>query len=186
MIRSRLEIEDLDFGGAFVIKPYWFEDDRGLFVKSFTDEMLARRGVPANFAEEFMSVSRKGVIRGFHYQRGEHSQAKLVWCLKGEIFDVIVDLRRKSRTYGKHKSIVLSSENMHTLYIPQGFAHAFKTVSDEACMLYKMSRPYSPQDECGIIYNDEDLNVPWPEPENATVSEKDGKWPRFSDCIKFD
>ncbi|VVB99707.1 dTDP-4-dehydrorhamnose 3,5-epimerase [uncultured archaeon] len=183
MTGQALDATELTLKGAYLITPFRAQDARGEFAKFFTGETLSRIGA-APFTEEFMSVSHRGVVRGFHYQRGDFSQARLVWCPKGEVFDVIADLRESSPTFGKTESVSLSGENMRALYIPRGFAHAFQSLADGTMMVYKTDRPYSPENERGIIYSDRKLGVKWPVP-HATVSKKDLAWPAYSECEKF-
>lgn len=178
--------QDIGIGGAFLVRPSESPDRRGGFFKNLTEELLASRGVEPRFAEEFFTVSKRGVIRGLHYQRGGMSQAKFIWCYRGEIFDVIVDLRRGSPTFGKWVGTVLSEKNNLILYVPRGFAHGFLALSDEARVLYKADNPYSPKDERGIIYNDNAIGIKWPKVDGEYIlSEKDRQWGGFEKCEKF-
>ena len=179
------EIVDLPLGDAFVIKPSHFNDLRGDFCKIFTQELLAQKGVKPFFAEQFISTSQKGVVRGLHYLKGESSQAKLVWCPRGEIFDVIVDLRQSSPTFGRWAGLTLSESNLHALYVPHGFAHGFMSLCDHQMTVYQADAPYVPDKDCGLIYNDKTLGIKWPSLP-VILSEKDGRWPSFKDCEKFD
>jgi len=186
MITQQNEAVDLPLAGAFLIKPFSFEDGRGAFRKIFTEKLLAGKGVSAHFSEEFVSTSKKGVVRGLHYQRGAFSQSRLVWCPLGKVFDVVVDLRKGSKTFGRWASAILSGENMHAIYVPRGFAHGFLALSDNAMMVYKTDAAHSPQNERGIIYNDSELGIKWPISGKITLSEKDSKWPSFEKCEKFE
>ncbi|MFA5929938.1 MAG: dTDP-4-dehydrorhamnose 3,5-epimerase [Candidatus Micrarchaeia archaeon] len=186
MTTQQNEAVDLPLAGAFLIKPYAFDDERGAFRKIFTEKLLSGKGVSPFFSEQFLSVSKKGVVRGLHYQRAEFSQARLVWCPSGKVFDVIVDLRKSSETYGKCASAVLSGRNMHALYVPRGFAHGFMALSANATMVYQADNAHSPQNERGIIFSDPALGIKWPSAGKVTLSEKDSKWPTFKECEKFD
>ena len=186
MLVQKNEAVDLLLTGAFLLKPLIFEDDRGAFYKLFTDSLLLSKGAGSHFSEQNLSVSKKGVIRGLHYQRGQFSQAKIVMCTKGEIQDVIVDLRKSSSTFGKWASAVLSDKNRHAMYAPRGFAHGFLVNSDEAHVLYMCDSPYSPKEERGIMYNDSALAIKWQFSGKVALSQKDLGWPSFNECEKFD
>ncbi len=186
MITQENEAVSLPLAGAYLIKPFAFEDERGSFHKIFTEKLLKGIGVEPRFSEEFMSTSRKGVVRGLHYQRGAFSQSRLVWCPKGEIFDVIVDLRKSSPTFGKWASASISGRNLCAIYVPRGFAHGFLALSKEAKMIYKTDSAHSPENERGIIYNDPRLGIRWPDAGRITLSKKDSGWPSFDDCEKFE
>ena len=176
-----MEIETTSLAGCFILKPRIFKDNRGTFLESFNTKLFAEiTGIHPDFVQENHSVSRKGVLRGFHFQKGEHAQAKLVRVVKGEVQDVVVDLRKKSGTFGKHFSIILNAITHHQLYIPRGFAHAFLCLTDAVIFSYKCDAYYNPGSESGIIYNDKSLNVQWAFPEEKLIlSEKDKKLPRF-------
>ncbi|MBU2995984.1 dTDP-4-dehydrorhamnose 3,5-epimerase [Cellulophaga baltica] len=171
--------------GCFVLKPQILEDNRGCFFESFnhrTFKELIKDNV--DFVQDNQSHSNKGVIRALHYQKGVHSQAKLVRVLKGAVLDVIVDLRKDSNTFGKHFSIELSAENKRQLFIPRGFAHGFSVLSETAEFFYKCDNYYNKLSESGIIYNDPTLNIDWKiEEENIIISKKDKKLPKFKDLI---
>ncbi|MCB0375157.1 MAG: dTDP-4-dehydrorhamnose 3,5-epimerase, partial [Sinomicrobium sp.] len=137
-------------------------------------------GITAEFVQENQSVSRKGVLRGFHFQRGQSAQAKLVRVVKGEVQDVAVDLRRDSKTFGQHFSIILNDKDNYQLYIPKGFAHAFLSLTGEVVFSYKCDAYYDATSESGIIYNDPVLNVRWQLPDEAIIlSGKDSNLPGF-------
>lgn len=181
-----LSWQPLPLGGAFVLKPFAAEDERGIFYKTFVEDALAEIGAQNRFAEEFFSTNRRGSLRGLHYQRGEASQAKLVTCMRGRIFDVIVDLRKSSPTFGKHITLELSDKNMHTLFVPHGFCHGFLTLEEDSLVVYRADRPYSPADERGIVYNDPKLAIAWPQAGRIIISPKDAAWPKFDDAEKFE
>lgn len=181
-----LSWQPLPLEGAFVLKPFAAEDERGIFFKTYTEDALAKIGADNRFAEEFFSTNKRGALRGLHYQRGAASQAKLVTCMQGRIFDVIADLRKSSPTYGKHITLELSGKNLNTLFVPHGFCHGFLTLDDDSLVVYRADRPYSPGDERGIVYNDSLLAIPWPATERVIVSPKDAAWPKFDEAEKFE
>ena len=135
--------------------------------------------------QDNQSISKKGTLRGFHLQKGEHAQAKLVRVIKGEVMDVVVDLREDSETFGETFSIILNEQNNHQLFVPRGFGHAFITISDEAIFAYKCDNYYNKASEAGIIYSDETLNIDWHLPkEQLILSEKDQELPTFEEFKK--
>ena len=183
--RYHMEIEgiriiDTPLNGAFLIKPKEFHDVRGDFYKTFTRKALEAKGVKPYFAEEYFSLSKRGVVRGLHFQTGDLAQGKLVSCTMGEIFDVIVDLREASGTYGRWISNILNGKDRISLYVPRGFAHGFMALSPEAVTFYKADNDYSPAHEGGIRWDDPALGIRWPDAGKVIVSEKDAGWPAFS------
>jgi dTDP-4-dehydrorhamnose 3,5-epimerase len=170
---KRLSIPDI-----ILVVPQSFSDDRGFFFESFKESEFLSRGIDKKFIQDNFSHSIRGVIRGLHFQKTPKAQAKLVSVLKGEIFDVVVDIRKNSPTYGKWVSEILSENNYKLLYIPEGFAHGFCVISEEADVLYKISNEYSPEHEHGIIWNDPKLNIDWPI-SKPIVSSNDSKLPLF-------
>jgi len=161
--------------GCYVIEPKVFKDERGYFMESFNENTF-QRGVrtSTHFVQDNQSFSSKGVLRGLHYQVGEHAQAKLIRVLSGEVLDIAVDIRPNSKTYGEYVSIVLSGENQKQLFIPRGFAHGFLVLSDTATFFYKCDNFYNKDSEGGIIYNDPTLNIDWGFSEkDLLISEKD-------------
>jgi len=171
---------------VLLIKPRVLNDDRGFFMETYKLPDFIDAGITDTFVQDNHSRSEKGVLRGLHYQNPPCAQAKLVRVVKGEIFDLVVDIRRGSPTYGRWVGEVLSEENKSILYIPQGFAHGFCILSKVADVVYKASGIYSPQDEAGIIWNDADLKIEWPV-KKPIVSEKDKSWPLFRNAIiKFE
>jgi dTDP-4-dehydrorhamnose 3,5-epimerase len=172
-----IEIIDTPFEGAFLIKPKEFHDERGDFYKNYTGKVLEARGVKPLFMEEYCSVSKKGVVRGLHYQEGEFAQGKLITCTRGRVLDVVVDLREGSGTYGKWLSNMLTGKNRLSLYIPRGFAHGFMALSDGAVTCYKADNDYSPGHEGGIRWDDPALGIKWPKMKKVIVSGKDSGWP---------
>jgi len=139
-----------------------FVDERGLFMEAFKESVFSANGIKTRFVQDNFSHSIKGVLRGLHYQKGPRAQAKLVMVTTGEIFDVAVDIRKDSPTYGKWTGEILSEENHNLLYIPEGFAHGFCVTSDRADILYKASSEYSPEHERGILWSDPELDIKWP------------------------
>lgn len=160
--------------GCFVIEPNIFEDERGYFFESYNHrEFCEEIGQEINFVQDNQSFSRRGVLRGLHYQKGEHAQAKLVSVLEGRIQDVVVDLRKNSPTFGEHFSIELSNKNKKQLFVPRGFAHGFLTLSESANVFYKCDNYYNRNAEGGITYNDPDLNIKWENQIETVLSTKD-------------
>jgi dTDP-4-dehydrorhamnose 3,5-epimerase len=163
------------------ITPNLFNDERGYFFENFNHSSFKNRNnnpIDLNFIQENFSKSKKHVIRGLHFQKNPKAQAKLVTVVSGEIFDVAVDLRKNSLTYGKWVSEILSETNHKSLYIPEGFAHGFCVLSEGANVVYKINREYSPQHEQGIIWNDPNIDISWPISE-PIISEKDQNLPYF-------
>jgi len=175
------EFTKLEIPGLLLIKPQVFGDDRGFFFELYKFSDFNRGGVREHLVQDNYSKSSKGVLRGLHYQKPPKAQGKLVTCLKGTIFDIAVDIRKGSRHYGKWVGINLSEENKHMLYVPPGFAHGFQVLSETAEVLYKCTSEYSPADDRGIIWNDEDINIAWPLGK-PLLSGKDKTHPRLRDA----
>ncbi len=165
---------------VIVVTPKVFGDSRGYFTETYQKEVYSENGIKCDFVQDNESKSTKGVLRGLHFQK-QHTQAKLVRILQGEVFDVAVDCRPNSPTFGQWVGEVLSAENRKQLFVPQGFAHGFLVLSDEAVFAYKCSDYYDNTSEGGIVYNDEAININWPKLENCEIqlSEKDAKLPGF-------
>lgn len=165
--------------GCFVIEPTIFKDDRGYFFESFNHKEFCKAiGQEVNFVQDNQSYSKKGVLRGLHFQKGEHAQAKLVSVLDGRIQDVVVDLRKNSPTFGEHLSIELGNENKRQLFVPRGFAHGFLTLSESARVLYKCDNYYNKSAEGGIRYDDQKLKLEWQlNTSDLVLIEKDRKLP---------
>lgn len=154
-------------------------DSRGFFARTFCVREFAAQGLETNFPQHSISFSAlKGTLRGLHYQREPHSEVKLVRCLRGAIWDVIIDIRTDSSTYRRWQQFELSSVNGHQLYIPKGFAHGFQTLSDDVEVSYLISEPYASETACGIRYNDRAFDIDWPLPVTE-ISERDLHWPDF-------
>jgi dTDP-4-dehydrorhamnose 3,5-epimerase len=164
--------------GIVVIKPKLFGDERGFFMEVYAEREFRNAGIDMNIVQINHSRSSKGVLRGLHFQRHPYEQAKLVRCIRGEIMDVAVDIRKGSPTFGKHFSLNLSESNRLMLFIPRGFAHGFLALSEEVEVEYAVDNHYAPEYEGGIIWNDPDLGIKWPT-NNPILSEKDKKWPRL-------
>ena len=160
--------------GVYIIKPTVFGDERGYFMETYHANEFKEAGLDMAFVQDNHSKSRKGVLRGLHFQYTE-PQGKLVRVIKGEVFDVAVDLRRDSPTYGKWEGVKLSEENKKQFYVPEGFAHGFLVLSDEAEFIYKCTNFYNPDDEGGILWNDPDIGIKWPVDhiDEVILSEKD-------------
>lgn len=167
--------------GCFILEPRVFEDSRGYFFESFNQNTFNNLiGQNVNFVQDNESFSSKGVLRGLHFQKGEHAQAKLARVIKGKVLDVAVDIRPDSLTFGEYVTVELSEENKTQLFIPRGFAHGFIVLSDAAIFSYKSDNFYNKASEGGIIYNDESLNIDWQlNKEEFIISEKDVLLPKF-------
>jgi dTDP-4-dehydrorhamnose 3,5-epimerase len=177
--------KNLQIPGLILIEPKVFEDGRGFFMETYKIPDFVAAGIKGNFVQENHSRSSKGVLRGLHYQNPPFAQAKLVRAIRGEIFDVAVDIRKGSPTWGKWVGVILSEQNRNILYVPAGFAHGFCVLSRIAEAVYKITNVYSAESEAGIIWNDEDLNIDWPV-KKPTLSEKDKRWPTLGNAdIKF-
>ena len=177
---AKFEFIKNEIEGLVVIKPTVFGDDRGFFMETFHKEEFAAAGITREFVQDNHSKSSKGVLRGLHFQT-ENTQGKLVRVIKGEVFDVAVDCRPQSATFGKWYGVTLSEENKVQFYVPEGFAHGFVVLSDEAEFVYKCTDLYNPKAEGGIPYNDETIGIEWPEIDcEVKLSEKDKKHPAFT------
>lgn len=182
---GKIQVEDCEIEGLKVITPNVIGDSRGYFVETYNARDMKEAGIDRVFVQDNQSASKRGVIRGLHFQI-EHPQAKLVRVIKGEVFDVAVDLRKGSATYGKWKGVLLSAENHKQFYIPEGFAHGFLVVSDYAEFCYKCTDFYHPGDEGGIMYNDPVVGVEWPIADDMELifSDRDTKWGSILDLNK--
>ncbi len=178
-----MEVIKTDLDGLYVIKPKVFNDARGYFYESFSRLKFESEGISFDFVQDNISKSKKGTIRGLHYQVGKFAQGKLCFVISGKVMDVAVDIRFGSPTFGKYFSFELSEENHSQLWIPPGFAHGFSVLADDTIFAYKCTAPYNKENERSIIYNDPDLNIDWKIP-NPIVSEKDLKAPLFKNINK--
>lgn len=172
--------------GCFIIEPKVIEDERGYFMESFNENTFQKgTGEAIHFVQDNQSFSSKGVLRGLHYQTGNHAQAKLVRVLEGKVLDVAVDIRPDSKTFGEYVSVVLSEENKTQFFIPRGFAHGFLVLSDTATFFYKCDNFYNKESEGGLIYNDKSVNIDWQFPtDSAIISEKDILLPNLEQAKK--
>jgi dTDP-4-dehydrorhamnose 3,5-epimerase len=165
---------------AFVIDPEPYVDERGLFARTFCAEEFGRHGLATAFVQTSLSVnSKRGTLRGLHYQATPHEEAKLVRCVRGAIYDVIVDLRPESNTYLEWIGAELTADNHRMVYVPEGFAHGFQTLADDTDVFYQMSEFYAPGSARGIRWDDPALGVGWPATEQRVISAKDLGWPAF-------
>jgi dTDP-4-dehydrorhamnose 3,5-epimerase len=166
---------------AFVIEPVIFKDQRGFFTETYSKRIFEDNGFKIDFVQDNHSFSKeKGVLRGLHFQKPPHAQTKLVRTLKGSVYDVIVDLRKTSETFGKWTGVELSADNMKMLLVPKGFAHAFCTLEPESIVFYKVDEFYAPKSEGGIIWNDPVLDIDWPF-KDILLSDKDRRLPLMSE-----
>lgn len=177
---------ETEINGVWLIEPKVYADDRGYFMEAFKQAEFEEHIGHVNFIQDNESQSTFGVLRGLHYQKGEYSQAKLVRVIKGEVFDVAVDLRHSSPTFGQFFSVILSGENKRQLFIPKGFAHGFLVMSQEAVFTYKVDSLYVPEAESSILYNDKDLSINWPlDEKHLILSDKDKKADLFKNITYF-
>jgi len=178
--------EPLTLEGLILVRPKVYADERGYFMELFKSSDMQLGGITGEFLQDNLSYSRKGTVRGLHYQMKPKMQGKLVTCLRGAIYDVAVDIRVGSPTFGKWIAVKLSEENHHLLWIPEGFAHGFMVLNEEAMVLYKVSgSEYSPEHDAGIRWDDPELNVDWPIKDVAKliISEKDKHLPTLRERL---
>lgn len=171
------EFEKQKIEDVILVKPKVFGDNRGFFMEAYKKSDFIENGITVEFNQDNHSKSTKGVLRGLHYQKAPYGQAKLVRCSKGRIYDVAVDIRPDSKTFGQYVKVELSEENKQMLFIPEGFAHGFVVLSDEAELLYKASGEYAPQADSGIRWNDETIGIDWGIDFEPILSEKDKNQP---------
>lgn len=182
-----MNILDTKIPDVKIIEPKVFGDERGFFLESFNQSIFDKAvGRHVDFVQDNHSMSKKGVLRGLHYQLAPHAQGKLVRCVEGEVFDVAVDIRRSSETFGQWVGVHLSAENNRQLWIPEGFAHGFITLSDRVQFIYKTTNYYAPQSERSILWNDPQINIEWPEVEEMTLSGKDKDGVLLNNAETFD
>jgi dTDP-4-dehydrorhamnose 3,5-epimerase len=179
---GKIIVENTPIEGLRVITPTVFGDNRGYFMETYNIEDFREAGIDCEFVQDNQSASKKGVIRGLHFQIN-FPQDKLVRVIRGEVFDVAVDLRQNSKTYGQWFGVRLSEENKKMFFIPKNFAHGFLVLSDYAEFTYKCTELYHPNDEGGIIYNDPDIGIEWPVEDGMELifSDKDKKWPTLKE-----
>ena len=182
---GKITVETCHIEGLKVITPTVFGDSRGYFMETYNYNDYKAAGIPEIFVQDNQSASKKGVLRGLHFQK-EYPQDKLVRVVRGEVFDVAVDLREGSATFGQWHGVLLSEENKKQFFIPKGFAHGFLVLSDFAEFAYKCTDFYHPNDEGGLLYNDPEIGVKWPIPDGMELimSEKDTKWGGISEYVE--
>lgn len=181
-----MNIIETSIKGVVILEPRIFADDRGYFFESFSQKVFDELVRPIRFVQDNESKSKYGVLRGLHFQKGEHAQSKLVRVVKGKVWDVAVDVRRGSPTFGKYVSVELSEENKRQFFIPRGFAHGFAVLSQEAIFQYKCDHYYAPESEGAIAWNDPDIGIDWPvAASDILLSEKDKKHPRLADSLEL-
>ena len=180
MVSGNFTFTETKIKGVFIIDVKTYGDHRGYFMETYKKSDFEAAGLHYDFIQDNQSSSRRGVLRGLHFQR-TYPQAKLVRVLKGEVFDVAVDLRRESRTYGQWEGALLSEENKRQLLIPRGFAHGFVVVSDYAEFSYKCDELYHPEDEGGLMWNDPAIGIEWPDVGEVILSDKDRKNPTLAE-----
>ena len=185
---EKFQFEESELKGAFIIQPFYAEDERGAFLKDYNVDEFRKQVIVHELKEVFYTISHRGVIRALHFQL-VHQQAKLVRCIRGKIYDVIVDLRRESGTFGQWRGYELSEENRRELYVPQYFAHGY-LVLDEAVVSYQCGEVFYGEGDSGILYNDPDIGIVWPferigGEENLIISKKDKKLMSFKEYAKL-
>ncbi len=183
---GKYEFIKTPISGLIIVKTTQFKDERGFFIETYNEDIFRFNGITERFVQDNHSHSKKGVLRGLHFQF-KHPQGKLVRVVKGRVFDVAVDLRKDSPTFGKWFGVELSEENHLEFYIPPHFAHGFLSLEDDTEFLYKCTDFYYPDDEGGIIWNDPQIGIEWPvdKVQEITISGKDKKLPKFEEVIKY-
>lgn len=178
-----MEFIETSLKGAYLIKPKVFRDERGFFLEFYSEKVFKENGINAKFVQDNHSLSvKKGVLRGLHFQLPPNVQAKLFRVTRGRVYDIIVDLRKNSPTFGKWQNLELSSENFEMIFVPRGFAHGFVTLEENTEIIYKVDNFYAPESDSGIVWNDPTLSINWPI-ENPILSEKDSQLQFFKDFI---
>ncbi|HTI80402.1 MAG TPA: dTDP-4-dehydrorhamnose 3,5-epimerase [Acetobacteraceae bacterium] len=179
-----MNVETTAIAGVLLVTPQRFPDGRGFFSETWNERRFTEAGIPGPFVQDNHALSReRGVLRGLHLQIGPNAQGKLVRAVRGAIWDVAVDIRRGSPTYGKHFGTVLSAENWSQLWIPVGLLHGYCTLEPDTEVIYKVTAPWDRAAERGVVWNDPDLSVPWPvATEEAILSDKDRALPGLADC----
>jgi len=179
-----MKVEKADIPDVLIVEPKVHEDERGFFYESYNKEVFSKHGIPHEFVQDNHVRSSKGVLRGLHYQIVPKAQAKLIRVIKGAIYDVAVDIRKNSPTFGRYVGISLDAKSRKMIYVPEGFAHGYCTLEDGTEALYKVTDVYSPADERGLIWNDAEIAIKWPKLDvDYSISEKDKKWPTLKDLI---
>jgi len=177
-----MQFVETKISDLIIIEPTVFGDARGYFLESYNQKKFEEVVGKISFVQDNESKSSKGVLRGLHFQKPPFQQAKLVRCIQGEVLDVVVDIRKNSKTYGQHVTVLLSGDNKRQLFVPRGFAHGFLVLSDSATFAYKVDNTYAPDHDAGIQWNDKELNIQWGLEECVVlVSSKDTELPSFSE-----
>ena len=177
-----MKVLDSTIEGVKIVEPDVFGDGRGWFVEQYNAERYKAAGIDAEFVQDNESLSSKGVVRGLHWQAAPHTQAKLVRVIRGAVWDVAVDIRKGSPTFGKYESVVLTGDNRRQIFIPRGFAHGFVVLEDDTLVSYKCDRPYCWESERGLMFNDPAIGIKWPEVDvEPRLSEKDRRHPTIAD-----
>lgn len=181
-----MKVRETYLKGCFVIELQVFEDNRGTFSESFNQKIFGEKiGEDINFVQDNQSVSKKGVVRGLHLQKGEYAQSKLVRVIRGKILDVVVDFRQNSETFGQSFTCILSGENNKQIFVPRGFFHGFSVLEEDSICFYKCDNFYHKQSELGIVYNDPSLNINWMLKEDEIIlSEKDKQLKTFKELLE--
>ncbi|QQR78969.1 MAG: dTDP-4-dehydrorhamnose 3,5-epimerase [Candidatus Moraniibacteriota bacterium] len=179
-----MNVTKADIEGLLVVEPDIFRDDRGYFLESYNSDRYREAGIPDVFVQDNVSVSKKGVIRGLHYQTPPFAQGKLVSVLRGRVLDVVVDIRTGSPTFGRYVAVELSAENHRQFWIPAGFAHGFIALEDDTIFTYKVTNVYDKESDRGVRWNDPALGIAWPTEVPPIVSEKDTKLPLLKDIAQ--
>lgn len=179
-----MEIIKTEIEGLLIIKPKVFEDDRGYFYESYNEQLYRAHGIVMNFVQDNQSMSKRGVLRGLHFQNKPYAQGKLIRVLKGCVFDVAVDIRKKSATYGQWHSVILSEDNKLQYWIPPGFAHGFLTLENDTILSYKCTELYNKESEESIRWNDPDLKISWSY-YDPILSDKDRNATLFKDFVSL-
>lgn len=178
-----MRIEPLPLAGAFEIALEPRRDERGYFMRWYDRELFAARGLPVDWTQGNESASGRGVVRGLHFQRPPHAESKLVRAIRGRVYDVFVDLRGGSVTFGRWHAVELSAERANAVLVPRGFAHGFCSLTDDAVVSYLVDNPYAPAAEGGLAWDDPQLAIPWPVDGAPQLSAKDRGWPRLADLV---
>lgn len=183
---GKIKVTKCPIEGLYIIEPNVYQDSRGYFMETYNQNDMKEAGLDMEFVQDNQSMSTKGVLRGLHFQK-QYPQGKLVRAVRGTVYDVAVDLRAHSKTYGQWYGVELSAENKKQFYISEGFAHGFLVLSDEAEFCYKVTDFYQPGDEGGIAWNDPEIGIDWPISEGMEliISDKDKKWLGLKDTFKF-
>lgn len=183
-----MKIQQTDIADVWILEPTLHVDQRGYFFESFrADRFRSLTGLEVDFVQENEAMSRRGVVRGLHYQLAPYAQAKLVRVVAGTVWDVAVDMRRSSPTFGRYVAVELSAENKRQLFIPKGFAHGYAVLSEEAVFQYKCDAYYHPEAEAGVQWNDPTIGIRWPfAVEEMILSERDQLHPTFSEALYFE